>query len=66
MPLMFQCLRTLAMIPAGVETLHLLARMCTSQSSPDGNTRLDYMAAAAWSLLTAYQVLAFTTGLLNR
>ncbi|CAG7850631.1 SubName: Full=Related to Myp1 protein {ECO:0000313/EMBL:CCA68344.1} [Serendipita indica DSM 11827] len=56
-PLMFQCLRTLAVIPAGVETLHLLAH---------GNTRLDYMAAAAWSLLTAYQVLAFTTGLLNR
>ncbi|KAG8785504.1 hypothetical protein FRC15_001243 [Serendipita sp. 397] len=66
-PLLFQCLRTLAVIPAGVETLHHLIRVFgPAQANRSGNTRFDYVASAAWSILTAYQVLAFTTGLLNR
>lgn len=44
-PLLFQCLRTLAVIPAGVETLKLFARVVEPQAP---NTSLDYIAAAAW------------------
>jgi hypothetical protein len=44
-PLLFQCLRTLAVIPAGVETLKLLAGLMKPRAP---NTSLDYIASAAW------------------
>jgi hypothetical protein len=44
-PLLFQCLRTLAVIPAGVETLKLLAGLMSPRPP---NTSLDYIASAAW------------------
>jgi hypothetical protein len=45
-PLLFQCLRTLAVIPAGVETLKLLAGLMRPRAP---NTSLDYIASAAWA-----------------
>ncbi|CAG8569435.1 4693_t:CDS:2 [Acaulospora colombiana] len=49
MPILFQCLRVLAVIPASVETLGLLARVYNPiRAYGNENTRLDYVAAAAW------------------
>jgi len=47
-PLLFQCLCVLAVIPAATETLGLLMHMCFPRPNAGGNTRLDYLAAAAW------------------
>lgn len=65
-PLLFQCLCVLAAIPAMTESFALLMRAYNPQANSGGNTRLDYIASIAWSILTAHQCFAFTTGLLTR
>ena len=47
-PLLFQCLCTLAAIPAMTETFALLMRVYNPQVNSGGNTRLDYIASVAW------------------
>lgn len=47
-PLLFQCLCTLAAIPAMTETFALLMRVYNPQANSGGNTRLDYIASIAW------------------
>ncbi|KAI0821746.1 N-glycosylation protein-domain-containing protein [Trametes gibbosa] len=63
--LLFQMFRLLAIVPAVFGTLWNVYRICIS---PDGNDaiRVDYIVSALWSILTGWQCLQLTTGLLKR
>ncbi|KAH9847112.1 N-glycosylation protein-domain-containing protein [Lenzites betulinus] len=63
--LLFQLFRLLSIVPAVFGTLWNIYRVCIP---PDGNDawRVDYLVSALWSILTGWQCLQLTTGLLKR
>ncbi|KAK2463308.1 hypothetical protein APHAL10511_004963 [Amanita phalloides] len=70
-PLLFELSRLLAVVPALVGTLYNLYRLYSPPTSSPFPARkpperIDYLVSALWAILTGYQCLALTTGLLTR
>ncbi|KAF8872625.1 N-glycosylation protein-domain-containing protein [Infundibulicybe gibba] len=69
-PLLFEFSRLLAIVPAFFGTLYNIHHtLYPPTSAPDGRrppARIDYLVSTLWALLTGYQCLRLTTGLLTR
>ncbi|KAJ7640439.1 N-glycosylation protein-domain-containing protein [Mycena polygramma] len=65
-PLLFEFSRLLAIVPAIFGTLHNLYSIYRPPSGPRVPERIDFFVSALWAVLTGYQCLALTTGLLTR
>ena len=68
-PLLFEFSRLLSIVPAVVGTIYNLYHVLypphqTSTRNPP--ERIDYFVSTLWAILTGYQCLALTTGLLTR
>ncbi|KAF7290671.1 hypothetical protein MIND_01307400 [Mycena indigotica] len=65
-PLLFELSRLLAIVPALIGTAYNIFMFYNPPSGPRAPERIDYLVSALWSILTGYQCLALTTGLLTR
>ncbi|KIL57770.1 hypothetical protein M378DRAFT_87435 [Amanita muscaria Koide BX008] len=67
-PLLFEFSRLLAVVPAVIGTLYNLYHAYNPPTTPDRKRpeRIDFFVSALWAILTGYQCLALTTGLLTR
>ncbi|KAJ7747611.1 N-glycosylation protein-domain-containing protein [Mycena maculata] len=65
-PLLFEFSRLLAVVPAIFGTLYNLYHMSHPPAGPRAPERIDFFVSALWAVLTGYQCLALTTGLLAR
>ncbi|KAJ6632487.1 N-glycosylation protein-domain-containing protein [Mycena sp. CBHHK59/15] len=65
-PLLFEFSRLLAIFPAIFGTLYNLYHVLHPPSAPRAPERIDFVVSALWAVLTGYQCLALTTGLLTR
>ncbi|KAJ6524433.1 N-glycosylation protein-domain-containing protein [Mycena vulgaris] len=65
-PLLFEFSRLLAVVPAIFGTLYNLYLVYNPPSGPRAPERIDFFVSALWAILTGYQCLALTTGLLAR
>ncbi|KAJ7074708.1 N-glycosylation protein-domain-containing protein [Mycena amicta] len=65
-PLLFELSRLLAIVPALIGTLYNIFLFYNPPSAPRAPERIDYLVSALWAMLTGYQCLALTTGLLTR
>ncbi|KAJ7688968.1 N-glycosylation protein-domain-containing protein [Mycena rosella] len=65
-PLLFEFSRLLAVVPAIFGTLYNLYLVSHPPSGPRAPERIDFFVSALWAILTGYQCLALTTGLLAR
>ncbi|KAJ7186956.1 N-glycosylation protein-domain-containing protein [Mycena filopes] len=65
-PLLFEFSRLLAVVPAVFGTLYNLYHMYAPPTGPHAPARIDFFVSALWAILTGYQCLALTTGLLTR
>ncbi|KAJ7471975.1 N-glycosylation protein-domain-containing protein [Mycena latifolia] len=65
-PLLFEFSRLLAVVPAIFGTLYNLYFVYHPPSGPRAPERIDFFVSALWAILTGYQCLALTTGLLAR
>ncbi|KAJ7641524.1 N-glycosylation protein-domain-containing protein [Roridomyces roridus] len=61
-PLLFELSRLLSIVPAVIGTIYNLYHLFFAPVP----SRIDYFVSALWSILTGYQCLALTTGLLTR
>ncbi|KAF7328847.1 hypothetical protein MVEN_02514200 [Mycena venus] len=65
-PLLFEISRLLSIVPAVFGTLYNLYFIYHPPSGPRAPERIDFFVSALWAILTGYQCLALTTGLLTR
>ncbi|KAF7305508.1 hypothetical protein HMN09_00803700 [Mycena chlorophos] len=65
-PLLFELSRLLAIVPALIGTLYNIYMFYNPPDTPRAPERVDYLVSALWSILTGYQCLALSTGLLTR
>ncbi|KAJ7079359.1 N-glycosylation protein-domain-containing protein [Mycena crocata] len=65
-PLLFEFSRLLAIVPAIFGTLYNIYHTYHPPSGPRAPERIDFFVSALWAILTGYQCLALTTGLLTR
>ncbi|KAF8334348.1 N-glycosylation protein-domain-containing protein [Amanita rubescens] len=73
-PLLFEFSRLLSIVPAIVGTIYNLYHVLypphhqatSSNSTRNPPERIDYFVSTLWAILTGYQCLALTTGLLTR
>ncbi|KAJ7854319.1 N-glycosylation protein-domain-containing protein [Mycena olivaceomarginata] len=65
-PLLFEFSRLLSIVPAIFGTLYNLCFVFHPPSGPRAPERIDFFVSALWAILTGYQCLALTTGLLTR
>ncbi|KZT35900.1 hypothetical protein SISSUDRAFT_1050694 [Sistotremastrum suecicum HHB10207 ss-3] len=65
-PLLFQAFRLLSIVPAVVGTLVHIWHIFHPPAVTHGNGPIDFGVAVCWAILTAYQHLSLTTGLLSR
>ncbi|KAJ7027470.1 N-glycosylation protein-domain-containing protein, partial [Mycena alexandri] len=64
--LLFEFSRLLAVVPAVFGTLYNLCHIYAPPTGPRAPQRIDFFVSALWAMLTGYQCLALTTGLLTR
>ncbi|KAJ7207899.1 N-glycosylation protein-domain-containing protein [Mycena pura] len=65
-PLLFEFSRLLAIVPAFFGTLYNIYSIYDPPSGAHTPERIDFFVSALWAILTGYQCLALTTGLLTR
>ncbi|KAI4518207.1 hypothetical protein K525DRAFT_250663 [Schizophyllum commune Loenen D] len=65
-PLLFEFSRLLSIVPAIIGLLYNIYHMLYPPSHPGAPQRVDYFVSALWAILTGYQCLSLTTGLLTR
>ncbi|KAL1700630.1 hypothetical protein EV121DRAFT_283254 [Schizophyllum commune] len=65
-PLLFEFSRLLSVVPAFIGLLYNIYHMLYPPSHPGAPQRVDYFVSALWAILTGYQCLSLTTGLLTR
>ncbi|KAJ7485138.1 N-glycosylation protein-domain-containing protein [Mycena galericulata] len=65
-PLLFEFSRLLAVVPAVFGTLYNIYHINHPPSGSRAPERIDFFVSALWAILTGYQCLALTTGLLTR
>ncbi|KAJ7301845.1 N-glycosylation protein-domain-containing protein, partial [Mycena albidolilacea] len=65
-PLLFEFSRLLSIVPAIFGTIYNLCFVFHPPSGPRAPERIDFFVSALWAILTGYQCLALTTGLLTR
>ncbi|KAL1665384.1 N-glycosylation protein-domain-containing protein [Schizophyllum commune] len=65
-PLLFEFSRLLSIVPAFIGLLYNIYHMLYPPSHPGAPQRVDYFVSALWAILTGYQCLSLTTGLLTR
>ncbi|KAF7329081.1 hypothetical protein MKEN_00168600 [Mycena kentingensis (nom. inval.)] len=65
-PVLFEVSRLLAIVPAFFGTLYNIYHIYHPPNGPRAPERIDYFVSALWAILTGYQCLALTTGLLTR
>ncbi|KAG6839988.1 hypothetical protein C0991_009847 [Blastosporella zonata] len=65
-PFLFEFSRLLSIVPAVFGTLYNLYRIYRPPTSPRAPERVDFAVSALWAILTGYQCLCLTTGLLTR
>jgi len=64
-PLLFSFSRWLSIVPALIGTLYNIFCAIFPPQQPAGH-RIDFIVSVLWAILTGYQCLALTTGLLRR
>ncbi|KAG6906748.1 hypothetical protein DXG01_012278 [Tephrocybe rancida] len=65
-PFLFEFSRLLSIVPAVFGTLYHFYHVYRPPTSPRAPERVDFAVSALWAILTGYQCLCLTTGLLTR
>ncbi|KAL1743812.1 N-glycosylation protein-domain-containing protein [Schizophyllum fasciatum] len=65
-PLLFEFSRLLSIVPAFIGMLYNIYHMFCPPSHSGAPQCVDYFVSALWAILTGYQCLSLTTGLLTR
>lgn len=65
-PFLFEFSRLLSIVPAFFGMLYNIYHTLHPPSHPGAPQRVDYFVSALWAILTGYQCLSLTTGLMKR